>query len=237
MAVTVEEVESWLFRRFIQAPGANLRLEDKKKAIEVAAFVSEIERLAPPGDLTLVDAAAGKGYIGLLAAERLPRARVTFIERNGRVLDQAAAAAREAGIADRCTFVTDDAGTGWPAEPSMALALHACGPAADTILAAAVAARARRILVVPCCIPTFKRWERVADELGVKSAALRRPLIDSLIGSERTLRLEAAGYATDIVPFVRPTVTPHNLLWRARKLGDPTRAAAAAARLAELERR
>ena len=97
--------------------------------------------------------------------------------------------------------------------------------------------RARQILVVPCCMPAGGRHESVADELGVRSAALRRPLIDALIGAERTLRLEAAGYATEVVPFVRPTVTPHNLLWRARRLGDPTRTREAAARLARMEAR
>ena len=54
------------------------------------------------------------------------------------------------------------------------------------------------------------------------------------IDAERTLRLEAAGYATEVVPFVPPTVTPHNLLWRARRVGEPRAMADAAERLERL---
>ena len=40
-------------------------------------------------------------------------------------------------------------------------------------------------------------------------------------------RLEAAGYETEVVEFVAPTITPHNLLWRARLVREPRRMAAA----------
>jgi hypothetical protein len=52
-----------------------------------------------------------------------------------------------------------------------------------------------------------------------------------MVDSERTLALEAAGYETTVVPFVPPTVTPHNLLWRARRVGEPRHMAAAAEKL------
>jgi hypothetical protein len=44
-----------------------------------------------------------------------------------------------------------------------------------------------------------------------------------VIDAERTWRLEAAGYETEVVEFVAPTVTPHNLLWRARLVGESRR--------------
>ncbi len=236
--MTLAEVESWLFARFIAAPGAALRQEDRKKAIELAGLLVEIERLAPPSGAVIVDAAAGKGYIGLLAAERLPGARLVFIERQARLLEAARAAAASAGTVDRCVFVEGDVTNGWPDAPDLAVALHACGPAADAILDAAVNARARHLLLVPCCTPAGGAGERIADELGMpRQAAVRRPFLDSLVAAERTLRLEAAGYRTEVVAFVPPTVTPHNLLWRARRLGDPNRARSAAASLARLRSR
>jgi hypothetical protein len=68
----VAEVERWLDRLFIAAEGATLRKEDRRKAVEIAAMLVEIEmaakRLSRRSPLILVDAAAGKSYVGLLAA-------------------------------------------------------------------------------------------------------------------------------------------------------------------------
>jgi hypothetical protein len=48
------------------------------------------------------------------------------------------------------------------------------------------------------------------------------------------LRLEAQGWATEVVSFVPPTVTPYHLGWRARLVGEPNRMRDAAARLSRL---
>jgi hypothetical protein len=55
-----------------------------------------------------------------------------------------------------------------------------------------------------------------------------------MVDAERTWRLEAAGYETEVVEFVPPTVTPHNLLWRARLVGEPRRMKAAQQELEKL---
>src|SRR5215510_4113764 len=88
--VTVEEARAWLDRLYIDAPGAGLRDEDRKKAVELAAFAGEIERalgrLPRRGEITVVDAAAGKGYVGLLVANLCAHARraahVVLIEKH-----------------------------------------------------------------------------------------------------------------------------------------------------------
>ncbi len=60
-------------RLYIAADGAGLRLEDRRKAREVAAILEEIERaigrFSRRSSLVLVDAAAGKSYVGLLSAK------------------------------------------------------------------------------------------------------------------------------------------------------------------------
>jgi single-stranded DNA-specific DHH superfamily exonuclease len=57
---------------FIAAEAATLQREDRRKAVEVAARLVEIKiaanRLSRHAQLILVDAAAGKSYVGLLAA-------------------------------------------------------------------------------------------------------------------------------------------------------------------------
>ena len=74
-----------------------------------------------------------------------------------------------------------------------------------------------------------------ALSLGIpRQAAVRRRFVQSIVDAERTLRLEAAGYETETVEFVPPTVTPHNVLFRARKVGEPARMRDAAVRYSAL---
>ncbi len=122
----------------------------------------------------------------------------------------------------------------WPIAPTMVTALHACGHAADAILAAAIAAKARRIFVVPCCTPAAE--PRLAESLGVpRHASVRRAFVEAIVLARRTLVLEAAGYRTEVVPFVPPTVTPYNLLFRAFRMNEPGRMKNARASLARLD--
>jgi hypothetical protein len=118
-------------------------------------------------------------------------------------------------------------------------ALHACGEASDAGIDAAVANGAKWVLLVPCCysakVPAWGRAEQQADALGLPPhAEVRRRFVQSFIDGVRVTRLEAAGYEVTVVPFVPPTVTPHNLLFRARRVMEPRRMAAAAARLSML---
>jgi hypothetical protein len=239
VVIAPAEVERAIARMFIAAEGTALRREDRKKAVEVAALLS---LLGPPGEARLlVDAAAGKACAGLLAAELCGWSRLVVIERDpSRIAACRAAAAhlrpgvradlREGDVADPAL---------WPAEPDAVVALHACGPASDATIDASARARARWIYLVPCCygagIPFAAAAEARAEALGVpRQAEVRRAFVTALIDAERTLRLEAAGYEVTVLPFVPRSVTPHNLLWRARRAGEPTRMGEARARLDRL---
>jgi hypothetical protein len=249
--ISVSAVQEVLHRLYIEAPGASLRKEDRKKAAELVGILSEIERVAAAskaeGPIHLVDAAAGKAYVGLLAAEfilaaRPWRSQVTLIERDA---ERAAACrqvapkvnAAQVDFAVKQADVADPAA--WPDQPDIVVALHACGPAFDAIAERAVASRTRHLLLVPCCtseaVAAVDLANRQAEALGLpRHAEIRRRFIQAIVDAERTLRLEAAGYETTVVPFVPPTCTPHNLVWRARRVGEPVRMADAAQRLARL---
>jgi hypothetical protein len=230
-APTVAEVERWMERLYVDAAGATLRREDRKKAVEVTAMLAEIARACRAG-ATLVDAAAGKSYVGLLA--------VTLEREPARAALAAAIAARlETGVAIECRVGDVGDAAVWPARPDVVAALHACGPAADAIIARAVAADARRLLLVPCCtgeaIPAAAHAVVRAERDGIpRHAGVRRRYVQAMVDAERTLVLEAAGYETEVVELVPPTVTPHNLLWRARRVAEPGRMAEAAATLVRL---
>jgi Methyltransferase domain len=241
------EVEALMDRLFVAAPGARLREEDRRKAVEVAALLVEIElaakRRGARAPLTLVDAAAGKTYVGLLAAKLILAKRglgsVVAIEREPARAAVAAQAAQalsaETGIGiEMRVGDVGEAGL-WPPGPDIVTALHACGPAADLILDRAIAAGARQVLVVPCCtsesVQAMGAAHRAAERTGLpRHAAVQRRYLQAFVDAERTLRLEAAGYETEVVELCPPTVTPHNLLWRARRVGEPGRMREARAR-------
>jgi hypothetical protein len=245
------QVDELLHRLFIDAPGTSLRDEDRRKSDEMAALLVEVAavvgRRAARGEFVLVDAAAGKAYVGLLAAELIlaPRgrpARVRLIERE----PTRVAACRDATARLRAPDIAIDVveaevadSAVWPSEPDLVVALHACGQASDVIIDQSLAVRARTLLLVPCCtskdVSAAALAQRRADQLGMpRHAEVRRRFIQSVVDAERTLRLEAAGWQTTVVSFVAPTVTPHNLLWRAERVGEPGRMAEAADQLSRL---
>jgi hypothetical protein len=96
----------------------------------------------------------------------------------------------------------------------------------------AIATGARTLLLVPCCtgrdVPAAVRAEDAAARLGIpRHAPVRRRFIQAMVDAERTVRLESAGYETEVVEFVGATLTPHNLLWRSRLVKEPVRMASA----------
>jgi hypothetical protein len=230
----IQQVEMWLDRLYIAAEGATLRQEDRRKAIEVAAILDEIERAVRRASgqkpLLLVDAAAGKSYVGLLAAQLVfeplgLNARVIVLERDERLIDltRSALGRLETKIAIECRVGDVSDPVLWPDHPDIVVALHACGPASDETIRRAIACKANLLLLVPCCtsdsMPAVARAKEEAVRLRIpRQAPVRRRFIQALVDADRTRRLEAAGYRTEVVEFVGATVTPHNLLWRAKRL-------------------
>jgi hypothetical protein len=243
--VSTASAEAWLHALYIAAEGTGLRDEDRRKAREVAALLSEVERaLARAGrraPVRLLDAAAGKGYAGLLAAKLLlePSGRpasVVVLEREPARVAAARAACDRLGstVPIECRLGAVESPAAWSGAPTLVVALHACGPAADAVIDGAVAAAVPALLLVPCCtsrlVEAAARAAAGAEARGVpRHAGVRRRYVQAMVDADRTLRLEAAGYETEVVEFVGATVTPHNLLWRARRVGEPRRMAAAAA--------
>ncbi len=189
----------------------------------------------------VVDAAAGKSYVGIAAAHLLGRdLDVVAIERNQR---RAAQASKAAEKLERSSFVCIEADVAdlkaWPDEPDLVVALHACGPAFDTTAASAVAVNAKRMLLVPCCtsdaIVGMAHARVLAERLGLPHhAEVQRRFLQAMIDARRTLTLEAAGYEVEVAAFVPPSVTPHNLVWRARRVHEPVRMHEAAEKLKRL---
>jgi hypothetical protein len=248
-AIRPVDVERWLESLYVAADGATLRTEDRRKARQVAALLDEVaralDRVSRRRRVVLVDAAAGKSYVGLLAAKLViePAGRdaaVVAIERDeARVAASRRALARlDTNVEVACVAADVADPAAWPLQPSIVVALHACGAAADAVIDRAIACDARVLLLVPCCtshaVPGAEHAEREAIRLGIPPhAPVRRRFIQAMVDAGRTLRLESAGYQTEVVEFGGATVTPHNLLWRSHLVKEPVRMAAAGTRRRE----
>lgn len=195
----------------------------------------------------LVDACGGKGALGVLASAFVLRGRkhvVTVLDRDARFADRCATAAAALSVTQTVKFVAgsvDDTSV-WPASPNPAaptlvVALHACGGASDAVIDAVIRTDARALLLVPCCYGAGPRHDgaglAVRAQPMADAWAARLPLpahgligrrvAQTFIDAERTLRLEAAGYETEVVEVFASTLSPHNLLWRARRVKEPVR--------------
>ncbi|UJR82274.1 methyltransferase [Sandaracinus amylolyticus] len=239
----VATLEDLLARGWIAAPGTSLRDEDRKKARELVGILAEVARAearCPRSRqrVTLVDAAAGKGYVGVIASTISPRLHVHAIERDPRrIALMSEAASRLGGRVEPLVGDVGDAAI-WPAEVDVVVALHACGDASDRTIERATEANARSILIAPCCVatklPAAERANARAEALGLPRGEVRRGFIESLVASERMLELEARGWRTEIVTFAAPSVTPYRHLLRAERLREPGRMAQARDTLARL---
>jgi hypothetical protein len=221
--LTEANVEAALRALYVPRPGSALRPEELRKIPQVAGILPHLARTRR--DPLLVDAAAGRAPAGLIAAHLLGWSRVVIIERDaGRTASARRAAARLKGAQVEVREGDISGSEIWPPDAEVVVALHACGPAFDAVLDQVAERNVPWLVAVPCCYsdaigfaPTARAW---AEALGVSSQApVRRRFVESLIDTERTLRLEAAGYRVSVQAFVPPTVTPHNLAWRAQRVG------------------
>ena len=226
MSFSPEQVEQAF--RALYVPGAQTRLrpEERRKIPELVALLTEIERTRAK---RLVDAAAGRAPVGLVAAKLLGLEELLVLEHEPRRAQTASdlGQALSSRVEVRVGGVQDP--SIWPERPQLVVALHACGPASDAVIEACLRVRAKRLLLVPCCyadkVPFAPRARERLDQLGVpRQAGVRRRLIEGLVDAERTLRLEAGGFEVQVVDFVPASVSPHNKLFRCRWIGNTRRA-------------
>lgn len=250
-----EQVEDALARAFLC--GGGLRKEDRQKALELAPLLDEMVRALPrlssarppKRPLVIVDACAGKSAAGILLlalADAGARARVLALDADASRLQHAREGARALSVEQRIELRGTDVSDAdaWPNAPDLVVALHACGAASDVVIDRAVACQAKRLLIVPCCygaastrthdgqsarVMAQGHADRWARAVGIpRHALVQRRFAQAVIDAERTLRLEAAGYQTEVVELMPPRVSPFCLMWRAKRVGEPTRSAAAA---------
>jgi SAM-dependent methyltransferase len=215
--------EALLLDLYIDAPGARLREEDRKKAVEVAALCGRVAARLPAGTRrrTIVDLACGQGYAGIAIARLLgPNISLVGVEREPARVERCRAIAARLGL-DARFEQGDVADVMLPEHPAAVVALHACGAATDAAIARAAALRATFIFVAPCC---HARRDAPPPPAFAAHGVLRRRWDVLATDARRVLALEAAGYAVTVSELVPRSVTPDNLLFDARWIGPSARA-------------
>ena len=175
----------------------------------------------------IVDAAAGKGYLGLVLAQLILgpagkgeligiESRPELVERVQRVADNhrlpvrlQAAEIRDAELPERVNFL---------------LALHACDTATDEAIVRGVAAKADYIAVVPCCQAEVARLIAGVEGTGSVSGLWRHAWHRREFGAQltnviRALALEARGYQVTVTELAGWEHSLKNELILARRVG------------------
>jgi hypothetical protein len=166
------------------------------------------DTLARHPEPVIVDAGAGKSYLGFLlhATVIAPAARgaVWSIEWRPELAKDAEGRARRFG-AERMHFASGAIATAEvPERVHVVTALHACDTATDDALLLAIARGADHVAVVPCCQAEVAR--QLADHHPTDDAAAalcahpwhRRELGSHLTNVIRALALEAHGYQVTV---------------------------------------
>ena len=155
----------------------------------------------------LVDAGAGKAYLGLLLAERClrpaGRGRLYAVEARPDLAARAAAVAAEAGLVQVEMVPASIETAPLPERVHLVAALHACDTATDDALVLAIRRGADHVAVVPCCQAEVARQLQAggaAPEVAplFQHAWHRRELGAHLTNVVRALVLEAHGYQVTV---------------------------------------
>ena len=170
------------------------------------------DMLARAPEPVVVDCGAGKGYLGLLLAQRFlspaGKGRMLNVEAREELCVSASRVAADSGLTS-VEFVHGNMETAaLPQQVHLLTALHACDTATDDALVAAVTHEAWHVAVVPCCQAEVAQQLKGAHAQDPALALLhshpmhRRELGAHLTNVVRTLVLEAMGYAVTVTELV-----------------------------------
>ena len=221
-------------------------MADKRRQID--RYLEILSHLAADcgwnGDapLTIADMGCGKGYLTFGAWHWFRRVqgwpvRVIGVETRADLVETTNALARRIS-ADGLEFVAGTIQSATLPALDALIALHACDTATDDAIRRGIEARAKLIVVAPCCHkevrPQLGKPEPLASVLrhGLMEERMAEWVTDGL----RALFLEWAGYRTKVMEFVAGEHTPKNLMIAAIREREPFTDEAARTRIAELKK-
>lgn len=169
------------------------------------------------------DMGSGKGYLTFALYDFLKNklgidAQITGIELRPGLVEFCNKTAQQVGF-QGLAFISQDIKT-WQTEPlDLLIALHACDTATDLAIAGGLRARAKMIVVAPCCHKQVRRDMATKNELApiLKNGILEERQAEILTDGIRALLLESQGYRTQVFEFISTEHTTKNVMITAVK--------------------
>ena len=202
--------------------------DSHRKIKQIAHLISLVE----PGVLeilersdapVLVDAAAGKAYVGLALYEVLLRssdATLVAVESRTELAERVRAIAGELAMERVSVCASTIADAELPERVHHVFALHACDTATDEAIACGISRRADHIAVVPCCQAEVARQLKSVSPDPLFGCALhRREFGAHLTNVVRALALRACGYQVTVTELIGWEHSLKNEIIVARRVG------------------
>ena len=225
------------------------RVYDKKqsKFRQINRFLELLrdveDHLPAKGTLRVCDLCCGKSYLSFavyhyLTAVKGRDVRMTCVDLKPDVIENCSAIAKGLNF-DGLEFLCGDVANYQVEEGGhvhLVVSLHACDTATDLVLHKAMAWQSEVILSTPCCHHELNHTIDCPELSCIaEHSMLRQKLCDAATDALRLLLLEAHGYTTAALELIDPEETPKNVMLRAIRKKNPSKAAMEAARKAYAE--
>jgi len=213
---------AWLHTLGITNARGEVLASSQDKWRQINKFLETIDNLLKnnplPHDAHIADMGSGKGYLTFALYDFLCntlglRPRITGIELRPKLVEFCNQTARQAGF-EGLEFVATDINDFQPERLDMLIALHACDTATDLAIAKGIVAKARAIVVAPCCHKQIRKEMDTQNELApvLRHGILEERQAEIVTDGIRALLLEARGYKTQVFEFISTEHTAKNVM-------------------------
>lgn len=208
-------------------PDKQPKFRQVNRFLEIVSTV--IPHLTGKDPLNIVDFGCGKAYLTFALYHYLTKTlnrkvKITGIDLKKDVVDHLEAIRKDLGYDSLQFFEGDIKSFPIPnKQVDLVISLHACDTATDLVLDRAIQANAEVILAVPCC--QHELYTKIKQPLLnplLKHGILKERFAALATDALRSLRLEASGYAVQVIEFIDTEHTPKNLMLKAIKSNHKT---------------
>ncbi len=203
-------------------PDKQAKYRQVNRFLEIVS--SAIPHLSKNEPLNIVDFGCGKAYLTFALYHYLTdtlkrKVNITGIDLKQDVVDHLESIRKDLGY-ESLQFFEGNIKT-FPLSTKkidLVISLHACDTATDLVLDRAIQAGTEVILAVPCC--QHELYTKINQPLLapiLKHGILKERFSALATDALRALRLEASGYAVQVIEFIDTEHTPKNLMLKAIK--------------------
>ncbi|MBL7815232.1 MAG: SAM-dependent methyltransferase [Saprospiraceae bacterium] len=200
----------------------NITSNGQKKFKQIDKYIETIAALLReadlPNDAVIADFGSGKGYLTFALYDYLKNNLKTTPSVSGFELRENLVNFCN-DLAQKCyfddlQFFAKDINEVVLDRLDMLIALHACDTATDVAIAKGIEAKAKVIIVAPCCHKQVRKELNVKNEMQpiLKHGILEERQAELLTDGIRALLLESKGYRTKVFEFVSTEHTPKNVM-------------------------